>query len=145
MINPQYDDIWESEATVSITGGNGQALDRYYQIDTGVDYAPDNDKEMYVDARNTYGLTLDTFADIRLDNRRRQRGFTFDTIQTDSVFYSPIAVAQKKTYDLGDRVVVAFTPASYLATRQITAVNVSHRPANTDPETRIDVDFEPND
>lgn len=142
MLNPAYADIWETEATVSITGGNGQLENRYYQEDTGVDYSTSNDLEMYVDARNTYGLSLSSFADYRLDERRRQRALVFDTIQTDAVFYSPVAVSGKKTYTLGDRVAVSYSPASYIAERKITAISVSHAPESSSEETRIDVEFE---
>lgn len=97
MANPKYTLNRTSEKTVAIVGGGGEDSNRTVVTRTGTDYSSSNDKEMFVDARNSGTVTaaLNSAGDTKLDEMRAREYLTFDVLQTPASYYG-------KHYFLGD-------------------------------------------
>ena len=123
MRNPRMIIDRTTEMTAAIAAGQGRGDVRNYQIVLSSVWAADNDIEMSVDASSqptSDGVIAS--GDIALYKRRLARDMTFDVIQTESVFYSPVPVVGKKTYDLGDLVVGRHFDLDW--DRKVNAINV---------------------
>lgn len=88
MANPHYRHNRITEKTVAVVAGQGQGDAREVVVRTGDDYAADNDKETFVDARS-YSTTsgLQAAGDARLDALRARKGLSFDVLQTPACLY----------------------------------------------------------
>lgn len=98
-----------AKGTTAVSAGQGEGDAREVSLVDGADYAADNDIELFVDARNA--KTADTRegqAAARLRETAEQSVLDFDVLMTGDVFYSPVAVAGRKTYKTGDRVLVSY-------------------------------------
>lgn len=123
MRNPRMIIDRTTEKTAAISAGQGRGSVRNYQIVLSSAWAADNDIEMTVDANSqTDDDGVISAGNIALYKRRLVRDMTFDVIQTDAVFYSPVPVVGKKTYDLGDLVVGRHFGQDF--DRKIYAINV---------------------
>lgn len=111
-------------ATVAITMGRGRKDERKVITVNGPDYAVDNDLEMFVRAKNQLNVdALRTVALQHLEQKRELKVFDFNVVQTSNVFYSPVDVVGKKTYDVGTVVSVLYNDEEF--PRRITAVTVT--------------------
>jgi hypothetical protein len=90
-------------ATVALAAGQGEGADRAVSVVNGPDFAANYDLEMFVDARGEDTAGGREFrGGVQLDETRQREELTFDVLQTADQFYSPIAVAGRKTYRAGD-------------------------------------------
>lgn len=98
-----------AKATAAIAAGQGEGSDRATSAVDGADYAANNDLELFVDARNaaTSGAREGAAA-LKLDGAREESRLDFAVLMTGDVFYSPVAVAGRKTYYVGDRVLASY-------------------------------------
>jgi hypothetical protein len=91
--------------TTAVSAGQGEGTARAVLLVDGVDYAADNDIELFVDARNAAtAAQREGQAESRLNETRQQTAFGFSILQTSDTFYSPIDVTGRRTYRVGDRV-----------------------------------------
>jgi hypothetical protein len=95
--------------TTALAAGQGEGAARAVSLLDGVDYAADNDIELFVDARNsaTEAGRLGQAAS-NLDGSREQTKLGFTVLQTSDVFYSPVTVTGRQTYHVGDRVLTDY-------------------------------------
>ena len=97
------------QATTAIAGGQGEGIDRQISAVDGPDYAAGYDLETFVDARNEPTATGREFRGLaRLADLRLSQELTFDVLQTSNQFYSPVAVAGRKTYRAGDLILAVY-------------------------------------
>jgi hypothetical protein len=102
----QYD---FATGTTAVSAGQGEGILREVTLVNGVDYAADNDIELFVDARNsTTAAGRAGQAASKWEESREQTGLDFDILQTSDIFYSPVAVVGRKTYRVGDLVVTDY-------------------------------------
>lgn len=123
MMNPELSISRSEESTAIIAGGQGMGQNRQYSVALGANYAADNDIEdfsSYTNQSTTASLT--TSAEVRAIEVQSYEELTFDVIQTQAVFYSPVAVAGRATYDLGDLVRAVYAGRTFI--RKITAIEV---------------------
>jgi len=95
--------------TTALSAGQGEGAARAVSLLDGVDYAADNDIELFVDARSaaTDAGRLGQAAS-NLDSSREQTKLDFTVLQTSDVFYSPIPVTGRQTYHVGDKVLTDY-------------------------------------
>lgn len=130
------------EATIGIAGGQGVGDQRTYVIVAGTNFAADNDIETYFDARNEVDASAvgsQAVSQLVAQNKAEEV-FDFDVIQTEAVFFSPIAVTGRKTYREGDLVVAKYAGRTF--TRQVKAVNIAVRPDDSRGPVDITVETE---
>ena len=98
-----------ARATTAIAAGQGEGSDRAISAVNGADYAADNDIELFVDARNsaTDGARQGQ-ATLRLIESEEESLLDFDVLMTGDVFYSPVAVQGRQTYQVGDRILASY-------------------------------------
>ena len=131
MSNPTWRDIRTDEKTVCIVGGQGEESSRTTAIRTGTNYdASTNNIEMFqnaTDVDTTDGLNAR--GDAALDERKAQKQFEFDVIQTPGSQYGT-------HYTLGDLVTAVnpFSGASVSLKIDEVAITVSEN-----GEEKIDV------
>lgn len=112
-------------ATVAVSAGQGEDSARVITDPAieGAGFAPNNDIEMYVDARDIKdpGL-LPGRAEEKLEEQKAMDELTYQVAQVPDTFRSPIEVPGRHTYDVGD-----IGQAQYQGTRrrEITAVTVA--------------------
>lgn len=123
MGDPRYVIQRSSEATVAAVWGQGEAADRDYVTRTGDNYSASNDLEVYVDAKEVEkGSTgaLEDKGDVRLDELKARKKFTFNPLQTPATRYG-------EHYDLGDLVTATNPYTAETLTYKVQAVEVSLR------------------
>jgi hypothetical protein len=131
MSNPTWRDIRTDEKTVCIVGGQGEESSRTTAVRTGANYdVDDNNIEMFqnaTDVDTTDGLNAR--GDAALDERKAQKQFEFDVIQTPGSQYGT-------HYTLGDLVTAVnpFSGASVSLKIDEVAITVSEN-----GEEKIDV------
>lgn len=127
--------------TVAIAGGTGVGDSRLYATVTGATYAADNDVEMYVNANNQE--TVDRVISAALldlqDEVDAGFQFDFDAIQTQAVFYSRVAVAGRKTYQVGDLVTAVYQGVTYDRKVKSVTFDAVSRGGN-EPDTMLTVE-----
>ena len=137
MVNPKLRRKAIGARTVGLVAGQGEGEARLTAVAFGDDYATTNDIEMYYDARDleTSGELTDR-GEERLEAQKAQRVLTFGLVQVADTFYSPVPIANRHTYNVGDIV-----RARYYGDRrrEITAVTIDWQP---DQPARIDVETE---
>ncbi|MCJ7532266.1 MAG: siphovirus ReqiPepy6 Gp37-like family protein [Anaerolineales bacterium] len=121
-----------AQATTAIAGGQGEGVDRMIAAVDGPDYAAGYDLETFVDARNEPAAAGVAFRGLaKLEDLRLSEELTFDVLQTGNQFYSPIAVAGRKTYRAGDLVLAVYGVEE---TRKVEQVIVNWKaPQKDDP------------
>ena len=96
-------------ATTAVAAGQGEGSARAISAVDGADYAADNDIELFVDARNSATAAgREGAAALKLAEAAESSRLDFDVLMTGDVFYSPVAVAGRKTYHVGDRVLASY-------------------------------------
>ena len=126
VANPSLQRGRIDEATVAIAAGQETGASRAIAIATGASHsATTNSLEMYVDARDTTGGTLNDRAKLRLEEQRSLNALSFDVLQTSASLYG-------KHYFLGDLVSAAYGGVS--ATKKIDAVTVTYQGRGDNPE-----------
>ena len=127
-------------ATTAISMGQGEGILRAYDVVSGVDYAPDNDIETFVDARNSATQDGRVGQGIkRLKDSEAVSDFAFGVILTSDVFYSPVAVTGRKTYTVGDIINVNF---GEVETRRIRAASVEWADNGSNDPFRVTIETE---
>lgn len=98
-----------ARATAAIAAGQGEGSDRATSAVSGAAYAADNDIELFVDARNaaTAGAREGAAA-LKLIETEEESRLDFDVLMTGDVFYSPVAITGRKTYQVGDLVLASY-------------------------------------
>jgi len=125
-------------ATSAIAGGDGQEELRNTSEAFGPDYASDYDIEIFVDARQEKTAAGRVYrADLKLDEKRIKERLTFEVQQTGNQFYSPIAIAGRKTYKPGD-LVAAVYPDEQI--RKVETVRVYWKDPSNDDAFVVDVE-----
>jgi hypothetical protein len=135
MANPKYRYDRQSEKTVAVAAGQGEASTRDIVVHASSTYSASNDVEVFVDAREVEkGATaaLQDKAGKKLDEDRAREEFTFDVLQTVSTAYGV-------HYFLGDLVNAQWRDIS--AVEKIVGVTVSVA-AQGDNVEQIDVEME---
>jgi hypothetical protein len=130
----------QARATVAVSAGRGTGAGREVDVVTGTDFAADNDLEMFVDARNETSSTgRINQGNEKLYQARAVAELVFEVIQTEAVFYSPVAVTGRKTYALGD-----FVLASYGVDfkRKVVRVSKDWRAPSAEDALIINIDTE---
>lgn len=108
LLNPRLQ-VRGAKATVAISAGQDQGVNRQVSEVEGVDYAGDYDIEVFVDARQASTEAMRVFrGQERLEALRAQLDLTFGVVQTSEVFFAPMAITGKKTYRAGDLVLVEY-------------------------------------
>jgi hypothetical protein len=106
-----------ARATVALAAGQGEGLSRQTVVTNGTAYAADNDIETFVDGRiYSTEAGLIGAGQRRLQELEEQSDFDFDVLLTADTFYSPIPIAGRKTYHVGDIVLADY---GELETRRI--------------------------
>jgi hypothetical protein len=124
-----------AQATTAIAGGQGEGVDRQISAVNGPDYAAGYDLETFVDARNEPTATGREFRGLaRLADLRLSQELTFDVLQTSNQFYSPIAVAGRKTYRAGDLVLAVYGVEE---TRKVEQVIVNWKTSQKDDPWQV--------
>lgn len=143
MVNMvQYLSNGVEERTVAIVGGQGNASERAYAIVEGQDFAPDNDKEYYVDARHEgTANSLPNDGERRLVELESYCQIEFEVVQTPTIYYSEVAVFGKQTYRVGDLVHVVGLCGNEF-NMKIKAVEVIVYPREPSPTTLINVELD---
>ena len=119
MINPARRYRY-STGTAAIAAGQGEGAARDVTVVTSSAYAITNDIEVFVDARNSSTENGRTGqGEDGLSDTAEESTFSFETLQTGDVFYSPVAVTGRSTYHVGDRVLVNYGTDEVRLIRQI--------------------------
>jgi hypothetical protein len=122
MVRPRLTRQAALAATAAIVAGQGDGAARVTEPVEGSDYAADFDIEMYLDARDlATAAELTSRGQERLEAQKARYMLEFEVAQTPDTFYSPVAVENRHTYDVGD-----IGQARHFGTRrrEITAVSV---------------------
>lgn len=121
MKDPRYVLDRTNEKTVAIIGGGGEDSSRTIVLASGVDYSSINDKELFVDARNSGTVTaaLLSAGNKKLDDARAREYLTFSVLQTVSCFYG-------KHYFLGDKVKGVYK--NHTVTQKVQGVSINYKP-----------------
>lgn len=113
-------------ATAAVAAGKDSGTARAIDVVLGPDYAADYDIEEFVDARNEDTSAGRIFrGGVRLEETRPREELQFDVLQTANQFYSPVAVAGRKTYRAGDLVLATYVDERV---RKIDRVEVNWEP-----------------
>lgn len=132
--------ITPAGATTTIVGGQGENSDRAVSAVNGPDYAADNDIEVFTDARNESTADGRIYrGTLKLDTMKAVSALSFDVLQTSNQFYSPIAVAGKKTYNVGDLVMASYFGDSVM---KIDSVLVDWNESSSDSPFKVSVTME---
>jgi hypothetical protein len=111
MLRPRL--VYQPAAATAVVVG-GRAGDdglRIFETVLGPDWAADNDLQGFVDARDlslASSLQDRGLERVTADETRARERLEFDVAQTADVFYSPVGVAGRATYRLGDLVLAAY-------------------------------------
>lgn len=98
-----------AQATTAIAAGQGEGAGRDISAVDGPDYSAISDLETFVDARSESTASGRAFRGLaRLEDQRASEELSFDVLQTGNQFYSPVAVAGRKTYKAGDLVLAMY-------------------------------------
>lgn len=108
MIRPRMRRV-SAAASIAVAAGQDTGVNRATQVVPGVDYvAGSHDIELFYDARNQNDSGLVAAAENRLYELRTRYELEFNVMQTSDVFYSPIDISGRKTYQVGDLVEVSY-------------------------------------
>lgn len=129
MMEPKFSHDRIHEATVAVVGGQGEESERLVTVRTGPDYAPDNDIELFVDARNcATDAEQNSRGDARLRDSRARQEFGFKVVQAPGCYYGV-------HYSLGDLVRAKYGPVETI--QKVNVVTIS-----LDPDGREKIDIE---
>lgn len=137
MRNPKLSRI-SAAATVAISAGQKEGVDRETSEVEGPDYAADCDIEEFVDARRETTEEGRIYRGlVRLEALRKIEKLSFDVLQTADQFYSPINITGRKTYRAGD-LVLAFYGGSEQV-RKIEQVFIEWKVPNNEDAFQVSI------
>jgi len=89
------------EKTVAVVGGPGEGLSRTFVVRTGVNYASNNESEVYVDARSNDASELNDIGDAAVGRYEAR-------VQAQNQVRDSLGWTYARDYQLGDLVTISF-------------------------------------